>query len=402
MNVSGTRGRRQTFQYGDETLSITELLRKPEVVGYLEKDGPLTYASQREKLRRLLRSGRINQQLITEHIARNPQQPPRVQDTRYATQRRRANLPRRTTKGEVLFGPEPPPRAHRRPPSAIVINGENLTARQTLERHPQLRELLQQGRKVSEKSLRAKVRTWIRKGKIPNHVFNPEPEIVPRERLLGNVIGHHTIHSKGNTSPKDFLNFTRNVVIRFLRERLQNKVQLSLICVMMRVDPATGQVTNEEQASFNSRQEPIFGSTDLEEVYERMVAKMLEAFATYLKNGSGWMLKKVVRLDITLSRLRPLRGSSHIPLPERILKRKALINMENEDKECFKWAVTKVLNPVEKKPQRVTKELRKQSEELDWSGIEFPSPCLERVFKKFEKNNVRCFLFGVRARGCHK
>ena len=349
INVSGTRGKRQTFQYGDDLLSITELLRNPaEVVGYLEKDGPLTYASQRENLRRLLREGRINPQLVTEHATRNPPQPTRVQDTRYGTQRRKANLPGKTVKGEVLFEPEPPSRAPRRPPSVITINGENHTARQALERYPQLREFLQQGRRISEKSLQAKVRSWIRKGKIPNHIFNPEPEIVPRERLLGNnVIGHHTIHSEGNTSPRDFLNFTRNVVIRFLRERPQNKVQLSLICVMMRVDPATGEVTAEEQASFNSRQESIFGSKDLEEVYERMVGKMLVGFATYLKNGSGWMLKKVIRLDITLSRLRPLRGSSHIPLPKRILKRKALINMENKDEECFKWAVTRALNHVE-------------------------------------------------------
>ena len=233
------------------------------------------------------------------------------------------------------LGPEPPP--PRRPPSVITINGENLTARQAFERYPQLREFLQQGGRISEKSLQAKVRTWFRKGKIPNNVFNPEPEIVPRGRLLGdNVIGHYTIHSEGNTSPTDFLNFTSNVVIRFLRERPRNMVQLSLICVMVRVDPATGEVTNEEQASFNSRQESIFESTNLEEVYERMVAKFLESFATYLKNGSGWMLKKVVRLDITLSRLRPLRGNSHIPLPERILKRKTIINMENDDEECFK------------------------------------------------------------------
>ena len=208
------------------------------------------------------------------------------------------------------------------------------------------------------------------------------------------MIGHHTIDSEGNTSPTDFLDFTRNVVIRFLRERPQNKVQLSLICVMVRVDPATGEVTNEEQSSFNSRQESVFGSTDLEEVYERMVAKMLEAFATYLRNGNGWMLKRVVRLDITLSRLGPLRGSSHIGLPKVIAKRKALINMENDYDECFKWAVTRALNPVEKN-QRVTKELREQSEELDWDGIEFPTPCLERVFKKFERNNnVSLLVFG--------
>ena len=274
------------------------------------------------------------------------------------------------------------------------MRGSKRNTTRSISRYPQLREFLQQSRRISKKSLQAKVRTWIRKGKIPNYVFNPEPEIVPRERLLGNnMIGHYTIHSDGNTSPRDFLNFTRNVVIRFLRERPRNKVQLSLICVMMRVDPATGKVTAEEQASFNSRQESIFGSTDLEEVYE-----MLEAFATYLKNGSSWVLKRVGRLDITLSRLRPLRGSSHIPLPERILKRKALINMENDDKECFKWAVTRALNPVERNSQRVTKELIKQSEALNWDGIEFPTLCLETVFKKFEKNNdVSLLVFGHEA-----
>ena len=148
------KGKKETFTNGNDTLFITELLRKPEIVGYLEKGW--TYGSQREKLRKLLREGRINPQLVTEHTARNPTAP-RVQDTRYGTQRRRANLPRKTTKGEVLFGPEPPPRAPRRPPSAIIINGENLTARQVLERYPQLREFLQQDRRIFEKSLHAKV-----------------------------------------------------------------------------------------------------------------------------------------------------------------------------------------------------------------------------------------------------
>ena len=83
-----------------------------------------------------------------------------------------------------------------------------------------------------------------------------------------NVVGNNTIHSEGNTSPTDFLNFVRNVVIRFLRERPRNKIQLILICVMVRVDPATGEVTNEEQASFNSKQESVFEPTDMEAVYD--------------------------------------------------------------------------------------------------------------------------------------
>ena len=94
MNVQNMRGKKQTFTYGNESLSITEFLQRAEIVGYLEKDGPLTYGSQREKLRKLLREGRINPQLVTEHAARNPTAP-RVQDTRYGTQRRRQIFRRR-------------------------------------------------------------------------------------------------------------------------------------------------------------------------------------------------------------------------------------------------------------------------------------------------------------------
>ena len=62
------------------------------------------------------------------------------------------------------------------------------------------------------------------------------PEIVPREArgLLGNnVIGHDTINSIGNTSPRDFLNYTRNTVIRFLQENRRNKVKINLVSIII-------------------------------------------------------------------------------------------------------------------------------------------------------------------------
>ena len=45
----------------------------------------------------------------------------------------------------------------------------------------------------------------------------------------------------------------------------------------------------------------------------------------------------------------PLCGSSYIPLPKFVASKKATINLKNEDDECFKWAITRALNPVEKK-----------------------------------------------------
>ena len=80
----------ENFPFGNNTLSITDLLRKLEIVGYLEKDGRLTYASQREKLRRLLCKGEITSEVVSQYAERHPTEP-RVQDTRYGAQRQRAN-----------------------------------------------------------------------------------------------------------------------------------------------------------------------------------------------------------------------------------------------------------------------------------------------------------------------
>ena len=101
-----------------------------------------------------------------------------------------------------------------------------------------------------------------------------------------------------------------------------------------------------------------------------------------------------MKLDIMVNKLRPIKGSSYIPLPQSLSQTKDLINMKNSDQECFKWAVTRALNAVDKDPQRVAKVLGKQSERLDWSGLEFPTPCTEKMFKKFEKNNVSLLAFG--------
>ena len=295
-----TRGLKQIYKYGDEDLSITDLLEKLDVVNYLEKGKKLTYPSQREKLRKELRKhGNDLRRIVNDYNLENPSQRRReIRDNIYGAQRRRANLPRKDTKGRVLPGAERPPRQLRRTIGVVNINGENLTARQALERYPNLRNELQKNRIISEKSLRAKVITWFRKNKITNDMLRLDPEIVPREakRLLGNnVIDHYTINSIGNTSPTDFLNYVRNSVINHMDNNRQNKVKIDLICKMIRTDPATGIVTNDEEASFNSLQESVFEATNLEELYE----KILESFASCLKNGSGWTLKNVIGLNIT-------------------------------------------------------------------------------------------------------
>ena len=63
------RGKRERRLYDGESLSITELLRKPGVSEYLERNGPLTYESQRNKLRRELKVGKFTKEAVDEFLS---------------------------------------------------------------------------------------------------------------------------------------------------------------------------------------------------------------------------------------------------------------------------------------------------------------------------------------------
>ena len=91
---------------------------------------------------------------------------------------------------------------------------------------------------------------------------------------------------------------------------------------------------------------------------------------------------------------KPISGSSYIPLPPKIKNKNAVINMKNEDNQCFKWCVVRALNPVEKNSERITKELKDQSKRLDWSGLKFPVDLKQiKIFEKFNPQ-ISINIFG--------
>ena len=79
-----------------------------------------------------------------------------------------------------------------------------------------------------------------------------------------------------------------------------------------------------------------------------MKETVLESLAKFQRQGSNWRFHSVLRLDLRTVKYLPLGGSSYIPLPKFLAAKKAIINLKNEDDECFKWAIARALNPVEK------------------------------------------------------
>ena len=90
-------------------------------------------------------------------------------------------------------------------------------------------------------------------------------------------------------------------------------------------------------------------------------------------------------MDINIHRLNLTTGSSYIPLPDWLSKKKAIINPKNSDMKCFKWAVIAAMKWEEMKNnnQRVSK-LRRYND-FDWDGISFPVSISD--IKRFESGN---------------
>ena len=67
--------------------------------------------------------------------------------------------------------------------------------------------------------------------------------------------------------------------------------------------------------------------------------------------------------------------------------------MKNKDNECFKWCVTRALNPVERDAERISNILKLQAEKLNWEGLKFPMEL--KNIDRFEKlNEVSVNVFG--------
>jgi len=49
---------------------------------------------------------------------------------------------------------------------------------------------------------------------------------------------------------------------------------------------------------------------------------------------------------INIAQYQALRGDSHMPLPEKLQNKKAIINVQNQDNQCLRWALRAALFPA--------------------------------------------------------
>ena len=228
---------------------------------------------------------------------------------------------------------------------------------------------------------------------VPNLFNQPKPNfklVLDKESLHKSTL-KYVINETNGYDPIILLKAVKEIILNKLRENPLTRARMVLSCMMVKSNPTTGEETRDI-GHFSSNQETIFEETDLEDLYQKMVDKILESFANYQKNGSGWRIELINQLKFNISKSNQLKASSHIPLAKKLKDKKAIINMKNNDSKCLLWCVARALNMVDRDPERITKILQKQAEKLNCNGVYFPASFSD--IDRFEKNNIPIVVLG--------
>ena len=128
---------------------------------------------------------------------------------------------------------------------------------------------------------------------------------------------------------------------------------------------------------FKNNRPYIFNWYDKEQIKEKFdefIEDIRGEIEAWSESGSGWVVEKINLAYVNIARYEPLRGGTYLPLPDNLAKKKTIINVQNRDNGCLKWALRAALFPPKdgKNLQRPSKYPVKDG--INYRGIDFPTP----------------------------
>ena len=126
------------------------------------------------------------------------------------------------------------------------------------------------------------------------------------------------------------------MIKRELKTRTSARIQTTVWIRSVR-DDEEGQ--ERVELAFNSLMMSVYRGCDLDQIVDRMIANMKFQIENPALLNSRFVFVEVLYLDVNFHQLSLTRGSSYLPVPDFIAERKAMINPQNGDKECFKWSI---------------------------------------------------------------
>ena len=221
-----------------------------------------------------------------------------------------------------------------------------------------------------------------------------------RKNGLRGVVQSFELEYLSSNDPRVLFDKARNSLIKKLNEILHKKGPykgyLTLRVELKKRILQDGEEAYEfAQPYFNSTTRIILNELDIRDFYDKAVEEILNRIARWISKGSGWVVVRIINLYLNIVSYEPLRGRSYFPLPSELRHhRKGLINLQNDDNECFRWCHVRHINPIKKDPQRITQKDRRIAQTLNYTGVTFPVTIrdMSRIEKQ-NKININAYLY---------
>ena len=221
-----------------------------------------------------------------------------------------------------------------------------------------------------------------------------------RKRGLKGVVQSFELENISTGDPRMLFATARNTFTKKSKEILQkkggHKANITIRVEFKKRILQDGEEAYEfTQPYFNSTTRIILNELDIRDFYDKAVEEILNRIARWISKGSGWVVVRILNLYFNIVSYEPLRGRSYFPLPGELRNSKrGLINLQNDDNECFRWCHVRHINPIENNPQRITQKDRKIAQTLDYTGVTFPVTIKDMGrIEKQNKININAYLY---------
>ena len=163
-----------------------------------------------------------------------------------------------------------------------------------------------------------------------------EQGIIKEKSALDGFGNKYIVQGEPGILPFEYFKSQSNYLKDFLRNHRNIKVRFVLVCLLEKKEGNFKlNFTVQDKAFFHSDTHTNLESTYVKQILVQVIRTILDKITIYQHNGSGWYFKEVVHLEIHTVNFNPMRGSSYIPLPDWIMRKKAIVNIRNTDDKCF-------------------------------------------------------------------
>ncbi|XP_068994045.1 uncharacterized protein [Neodiprion pinetum] len=184
-----------------------------------------------------------------------------------------------------------------------------------------------------------------------------------------------------------FLDDAQRVIVErlrlVLREEGNMKGNLTLSC---KYENTKHDGIAEEVESFNTSNTSILPSSDIDDWFTHARNDLLVKVEDFEKRDSGWSMIEILNTTVNINRYQPLAAglSIFVELPKDIQRKRAVVNVKNDDERCLLWSITAAVHSVNTNTDR-THHYRRYISEFNCTGITFPATLHD--VKQLEKLN---------------